>query len=170
MNLPFAIGPGFTDLRNTPLLANLARSFSLVSECLHFHLVRKRLFAGENVLSLQIAVHHRDDGFLVRERSYNHRNGAHTERAAGGQSAVSGDQLVAVLCGSCQRWEQHTRYPDAFFQPFHFFILHDLERVIFKRLQLVERKLVHLWLFRVEPLLCAHKELIVPGQAQVYAV
>ena len=122
------------------------------------------------MFSLQVAVHHRDDSFLICEISDNHRYGAHIERAAGSQSAVPGDQLVAVLRGSCQCGNQHTRYPDAFFQAFHFFILHDLERVIFKRFQFVEGKLVHLRLFYVKPLLCAHKELIVSGQAQVYAV
>ena len=42
--------------------------------------------------------------------------------------------------------------------------------MILKRFQLIEGKLVHFRLFRVEPLFRAHKELIVPGQAQVYAV
>ena len=122
------------------------------------------------MLSLQIAVHHRDDGFFVSEISYDHRHGAHTERAAGSQSAVSGYQLIAVLRRSCKRGDQHTRFPDAFFQSFHFFIFHDFERVLLERFQFVKGKLVHFRFLRVDPLLCAHKELIVPGQAQVYAV
>ena len=78
-----------------------------------FHLVCECLFARQDMLSLQIAVHHRDDGFLVRERSYNHRYGADTERAAGGQSAVSGDQLVAVLPAPHGQRLQNAVAPDA---------------------------------------------------------
>ena len=122
------------------------------------------------MLSLQIAVHHRDNGFLVREISHDHRHGTQSESAAGSQSAVAGYQLVAALRGSCKRGDQHTRFPDAFFQSFHFFILHDFERVLLEWFQIIERKLVHFRFLRVDPLLCAHKELIVPGQAQVYAV
>ena len=134
-----------------------------------FHLVRECLFARQDMLSLQIAVHHRDDGFLIRKISYDHRHGAHAESTAGSQSAVAGYQLVAALRGSCKRGDQHARFPDAFFQSFHFFILHNFEWVLLERFQFVKGKLVHFRLFRVEPLLGAHKELIVSGQAQVYA-
>lgn len=169
-HLPFTIRSAFGNFCDRPLRANLARSSSLVFQSIHFHLVRKRLFARKNVLPLQVAVHHRDDGFLIREISYDHRHGAHAESTAGSQSAVAGYQLVAALRGSCKRGDQHTRFPDAFFQSFHFFILHDFKRVILERFQFVKGKLVHLRFLRIEPFLCAHKELIVPGQAQVYAV
>ena len=122
------------------------------------------------MLPLQVAVHHRDNGFLIREVADDHRHGAHTESAAGSQPAVSGNQLVAVLRGSCKCRDQYARFPDAFFQSFHFFIFHDFERVLLERFQFVKGKLVHFRFLRVDPLLCAHKELIVPGQAQVYAV
>ena len=168
--LPLAVISGFAYLRHAPLLANLARSFTLVAECLHFHLVRKRLFTRQDMLSLQVAVHHRDDGFLVREISYDHRHGTQSERAAGSQSAVTGDKLVAVLRGSCKRGDQYARFPNTIFQSFHFFIPYNLERVVLERFQFVKGKLIHLRLFRVKPFLCAHKELIVPGQAQIYAV
>ena len=59
MNLPLTICPGFTKLTDAPLLAKLARS-SLMAQGIHFQLIGKGFFTGQNLLPMEIAVHQRN--------------------------------------------------------------------------------------------------------------
>ena len=135
---------------------------------LKFHLVSKCLFRRQDMLSLQVAVHHRDNGFLVGKITDDHGHCFHTERAAGSKPSVSGNQLIsAAVLRTCQRRSKNAGIGNALHQLGHFFIVLHLERVILKGRKLCQRNLLDLWFPDIRTFLIVHEQLIVAGQSQI---
>ena len=135
---------------------------------IHFHLVRKGLLRRQNMLPLQVAVHHGDNSLLVCQVTDNHRHGVHPQCLARCQPPVAGDQLIAaVRQRPCQRRREHAGIGNAPHELRHFLVLLHLKGVISKGCEGSQRDCLYPWLFRIEPFLRAHKKLLIPGQPQI---
>ena len=149
------------------LRPKLGRS-SLMLQSIVFHLVRKGLLRRQDMLPLQVAVHHGDNSLLVCQVADNHRHGVHPQCLARCQPPVAGDQLIAaVRQRPCQRRREHTGIGNAPHKLRHFLVLLHLEGVILKGCEGSQRDCLYLWLFRIESFLRAHKKLLVPCQPQI---
>ena len=133
-----------------------------------FHLVREGFFRRQNVLSLQVAVHHGNDGLLVGQLADDHRHGVHAQRFAGRQPTVAGNQLVpAAFLGPRQGRRQDAGFGNAFHQLRHLRVVFHLEGVVLEGRQLRNRKLLHLGLAGVRTLLLGHEQLVIAAQTQI---
>ena len=113
----------------------------MITNCLQLHLIRKCFFAGENVLALQIGVHHGDHGLIVRHLPHDHRHGRQPELLTGGQSPVAGHQFVAaVRRGTGKTRRENADLADALHDPLHFLIVLNFERMILEGAQPRQRE------------------------------
>ena len=175
LDLRCAVAGLFTyDLRGSHPLkigTNLVQIFGATCftvKSLHFHLVREGFLRRQNVLSLQVAVHHSNDGLLVGQLADNHRHGVHPQCLAGRQPPMAGDQLIsAALLGPRQGGRQHAGVGNALHQLPHLRVVFHLEGVALEGRQLRQRKLLHLGLAGVRTLLLGHEQLVIAAQAQI---
>ena len=72
-----------------------------MSNGIKLHLVRFRTFAWQDVFTLEIRVHHDDDRFVIVQVTDNDWNFIDSNQLTGTFSAVTGNNLVAILCWPC---------------------------------------------------------------------
>ena len=129
-----------------------------------FHLVGKRLFAGQDSLPLQIGVHHCDHRFIVGQfpDDDGHRfNAKHLTRR---QPPVAGDQFIAaVRQRPCQCWGNGSHLADALDHPLHLLIVLHLEGVTLERVQLGQWNIPHPLQFGIVPLRLRGEQVIQRG-------
>ena len=144
-------------LTNFIIAAELRRNFrrSQIRPCalpldgLHLHLVGFGAFGGENVLSLEVAVHHDDGGSVPVNVADNDGHGGQPRQLTGVFAAVTCDQFIAaVLPWPRQRGDEDAVLLDAFGGFLHGRILSHLKGVIRERMQLRERNLNNYFLLR----------------------
>ena len=75
----------------------LAWPTGLPSDGFHLHLIGKRLFAGQDMLPLDVAVHHQDHRLVVGHIPDQYRQFGDAQSLAGSLAAVSADDLVATI-------------------------------------------------------------------------
>ena len=145
--LPGAVAGRLTDqLCRSELCANLAQSgvgaLSLMGQGFHLHAVGKRPLAGENVLSLQVAVHHGNHGGIVVHFPDNGLDIRFAGKLRCPEPAVSGDDFkFAVLRRAYQNRVNHASRHDAVDGVLHQLVLiADFERVVFERPESVQRE------------------------------
>ena len=129
--------------------------------CLHLHLIGKRLLAGEYMLPLQVGVHHGDNRLVVGHVPDDDRHGGQTQRSASSQTPVAGHQLITLALAPCQSRGQHAGFPDALCQSIHFFALLYLKRMIGKLRYLLQGDFLHLGLADLRPARVVHKKLVI---------
>ena len=115
-------------------------------QCLQLHLVGKGALAGQDVLALDVAVHHDDGGCVVVQRADDHRHGRKPRQFAAAFAAVSGDQLIAALLA----WprdgrHQHAMLADALGGIQHALVVPHLEGVVPEGMQFGKGYLPHLF-------------------------
>ena len=103
---------------------------------LHLHFVRKGFLAGQDMFPLDVAVHQKDDRFIVGHRAHQHRQAGDAQRLAGSFAAMAAHDLIAsVRQRAGQQGREHPIFLNAFFQLVHFFAGGYPERLILKRHQ-----------------------------------
>ena len=126
------------------------------------HLICLCPFTRQDILALEIAVHHNDYRFIIVEITDNDWHSVQTCQFTGTFSPVSSDDLIpAILQWSCNGWHQHPILLDAFHGFHHAIIIHDAEWVIFEWMQLRKRDLLNLFPRICLPCLLRGKEIIV---------
>ena len=125
------------------------RSASLAADSFQLHFIRLRPFRGQDILSLEVAVHHDDGGSVSVNVADNDGHGGQPRQLTGVFAAVACDQLItAVLPWPCQRGDEDAVLLDAFGGFLHGRILPHLKGVIRERMQLRERNLNNYFLLR----------------------
>ena len=126
------------------------------------HLICLCPFTWQDILALEIAIHHDDDRFIIVKITNNDRHGVKACQFAGTFSPVSGDDLIpAISQGTCNGWHQNPIRLDAFHGFHHAIIIHNAEWVIFEWMQLRKRDLLNLFPRICLPCLLRGKEIIV---------
>ena len=129
------------------------RSASLAADSFQLHFIRLRPFRGQDILPLDVAVHHDDGGSVPVNVADNDGHGGQPRQLTGVFAAVACDQLItAVLPWPCQRGDEDTVLLDAFGGFLHGRILPHLKGVIRERVQFGEWDLddyflLWFWLF-----------------------
>ena len=118
---------------------------------LQLHLVRKRLFAGQQVFPLKVAVNHQDHRFIVGHFSHQHRHGGQAQFLRRQTPPMPADQLVARPFWPCQQGRQNAVDTDALGKFIHGSVLPHLIGMLFKRRQLVRWKLRDKFLHHTAP-------------------
>ena len=125
---------------------------------LHFHLVRERFLRWQDMLPLQVTVHHRDNSFFVRQITDDNGHRLHSQCFAGGKPSVAGDQLIAAsVFRTRQRGSKNAGIGNALHQLCHFLVILHLERVILKGRKLCQRNLFDLRFSDIRTFLIVHK-------------
>ena len=168
-------GFGSDNFISTKIRRNLRRIFSGWSASLSFygfqlHLIGFRAFARQNIFSLEIAIHHDDDGFIIIKISDDNRHFIHTRKLTGTFSPVSGDDFIAaILQRTRNRGNQYAVFLDTLHSLHHAVVVHNAEGVIFERMQLAERDSLNLLMRFTTSDFLGGKEIIVGGQTYVSA-
>ena len=131
------------------------RSASLAADSFQLHFIRLRPFRGQDILSLEVTVHHDNGGSVPVNVADNDWHGSQSCQLTGVFAAVACDQLVAaVLPWPCQRRDEDAVFLDAFGGFLHGRILPHLKGMIRERMQLRERNLNDYFLLRFRLLGC----------------
>ena len=126
------------------------------------HLICLCPFTRQDILALEIAVHHDDYRFIIIEVADNDRHGVQACQLTGTFSPVSSDDLIpAILHRTRNGRHQHPIRLDALHGFHHAIIIHDAEWVIFEWMQLRKRDLLNLFPRICLPCLLRGKEIIV---------
>jgi len=108
---------------------------------LQLHFVRLRPFRGQDVLTLDVAVHHEDGGGVIIHLPHDAGHGGKPRQLAAVPAPVSGDDLIsAVLAGTDDSRDENAVLPDALRRFLHGFIVPYLERVVGEVVQLRQRE------------------------------
>ena len=87
----------FTTQPRPKLCRGLLGPFFLVFDGFHLHLIGKHLLAGQDMLPLDVAVHHQDHRLVIGHIPDQCRQFGDAQSLAGGLAAVSADDLVAAI-------------------------------------------------------------------------
>ena len=90
-------------------LSHIFGSSNSSFDCFQLHLVSESPFTGQNVLTLEIAVHHEQNGGIIIHLTDDNRQGIQPRKLCSVLAAVPGDDLVATFrawAGNQRR--QHT--------------------------------------------------------------
>ena len=99
----------------------------------HFHLIRLCTLAGQNVLALQIAVHHDDDSFVIVQITDNGGNLVHPRQLTGALPPMPGHNFIsAVRHRSGDNRHQHSIFLHALHRFHHPVIVQYAEWMIFE--------------------------------------
>ena len=99
-------------------------------DCFQFHLVCRRTFTRQDVLTLKIAVHHHDGGCVPVKVPHDHRHGFQSGKFTGIFSAVSRNNLLpAVFAGTDDCRDKNTVFLDAVHGVPHGIIVPKLKRM-----------------------------------------
>ena len=113
------------------------RSSRLSFHRIEFHFIDKSPFARQQLLTLQIAIHHDDRGSIVVEVTNDDRHGFLARQLGCMMPPVSSNQLVAaVRVRTRNRRDKHTMLAHAIHRVLHRRIVFDLEGMIPERMQL----------------------------------
>ena len=96
---------------------------------------------GQDILALDIAVHHEDGGGIVVHLPHDAGHGGKPRQLAAVPAPVSGDDLIAaVLAGTDDSRDENAVLPDALRRFLHGLVVPHLERVIWEVVQLRQRE------------------------------
>ena len=151
--MPFGYVEAYKSLRtNLDFMAgsNLSHIFwssNSSFDCFQLHFVGESPFAGQDVLTLEIAVHHQYHSSIVRHLPHNNRQGVQPSKFSRILAAVPGDDLIAVTvrARAGNQRSQHTVLCDAFHRPGHGFIVQNLKGVVGEGAQRINGDLLHLF-------------------------
>ena len=109
-----------------------------MGQCFHFQLVSIRLFTGQDMLPVQIAVHQGNGGGIPVKGVNQHGNFCQTCLPGSIQAAVSADDFIfiAVFNGTDDQRGKNTILPDTFRKSSHLLVVLYLVGMAFKRTQL----------------------------------
>ena len=108
-------------------------------QSLQFHLVGFCPLAGQDVLPLEVGVHHHDDGGVIVQFPDNDGDGVQPCQFCGVVAAVAGDDLIpAVLVRAHDEGIGNAHLPDALYGLRHSIVIQHLEGMPFKGVQLGE--------------------------------
>ena len=131
-----------------------ARSTSLPPHGVQLHFVGKRLFRGQNALTLEIAVHHDNDGFIVGQLPDDAGHRGQFRQLRRKLAAVAGHHLItAVRHGPHQHGRENTALPDALHHLLHFLVHPHLKRVVWKVADFSDGQVGHIAALGVVPFL-----------------
>lgn len=137
---------------------------------IQLHFVRKRSLAGQNMLTLQIAIYHEDYGSIIVHLAHNDRQGFQSGQLRSVLTAVPGDNFIAALrSGAGNQRRKHTVLLDTFHGIAHRIIVQNLEGMVLEWKQLSNRNLLHLLALFFLPGFFGGKNIIVAAQTGVYA-
>ena len=109
------------------------------------HFVGESPLTGQNVLPLQVAVHHVDHRLIVAHVPHNHRQGFQPCQLCRVLAAVPGYDLVTSFrSGPGNERSQHAELSHALHRPLHSLIVQHLERVVFEGMQVCDGDLLDL--------------------------
>ena len=144
------------------LLSKLDRSLALVLDRLQLHLIRKGLFAGQQVLPLLVAVYHDDGGRVVVQLPHHRGQGLQPRQLTGRLAAVAAEQLIAALRpGPGDGGRHHAVVQDAAGHLPQLVVHLHPEGVVSKGVQIAQRDVDDLLPLLVVPLLLGREERVV---------
>ena len=137
------------------------RSTRLPSHGIQLHFVRKSLFRRQYALALEIAVHHDDDRFIIRQVPHDAGEGIQSGQPAGQLAPVSRHHLIAaVLQLPHKPRHQDAVLPHALRHFQHGLVLLYLEGMLRKIADLGNRYVLHAVALGFVPLLLRGKQAI----------
>ena len=109
-----------------------------MGQCFHFQLVSIRLFTGQDMLPVQIAVHQGNGGGIPVKGANQHGNFCQACLPGSIQAAVAADDFIfiAVFNGTDDQRGKNTILPDTFRKSSHLLVVLYLVGMAFKRAQL----------------------------------
>ena len=136
---------------------------------LQLHLIRERLFAGQQVLPLLVAVHHDDGGRVVVQLPHHRGQGLQPRQLTGRLAAVAAEQLIAALRpGPGDGGRHHAVVQDAASHLPQLVVHLHAEGVVFEGVQLAQRDVDDLLPLLIVPFLLGREEFVIgPAQAQI---
>ena len=134
---------------------------------LQLHLVGLCLLRGQQLLPLEVAVHHDDDRFIVAQVSDNAGQRVPACQRRCHLASVAGDQLIAAVRGADHCRNQNAELLDAFCHLVHSVVLNHPEGMIREVVDLVQGNVDDLLPLGVVALLLCRKEIIERGQMHV---
>ena len=112
---------------------------ALVLQSLQFHLVGFGSLAGQDVLPLEVGVHHHDNGGVIVQFPDNDRDGIQSRQFRGMMAPVAGDDLIpAVWVRAHDEGISYTHLPDALHRLRHGVIVQHFEGMPLKGVQFGE--------------------------------
>ena len=111
------------------------------------------------MFSLQVGINHQNRGGIIVHITHDDGQSFQSGHLCGELAAVAGDNLVAVTIRArpCDKRSQHTKLSNAFHCSGHGFIVHNFERMVGERMQLINGDLLYLLSFFFLPLLLGGK-------------
>ena len=107
---------------------------------IQLHLVGKSPFAGQDVLSLQIAVNHDNHGGIIVQITDDNWHGFFACQFAGSVSAMTGNDFISTISiGTGNRRNKHTIFTDAVNRIHHCIIVFHFEGMTLKRVEFRKR-------------------------------
>ena len=132
---------------------------------IQLHLVRKRSFAGQKTLALDVAVNHDDRRCIVIQITDNHRHRVKSGNFTSALSPVTGDNLItAFFPWTDNRRNKNSVFPDALSRIQHSLIVLHLEGMISERMKLNKRYFCHLLASIICPTFFRGEDVIVRSQ------
>ena len=132
---------------------------------IQLHLVRKRSFAGQKTLALDVAVNHDDRRCIVIQITDNHRHRVKSSDFTSALSPVTGDNLItAFFPWTDNRRNKNAVFPDALSRIQHAFIVLHLEGMILKRMKVCKRNLHNFLTLSICPAFFRREDFIVRSQ------
>ena len=148
--------------RDTIIFAASAR---LPFHGIQLHLVGKGFLRGENAFTLQVAVHHDNDSFIISQIADKTGHGALLCQLAGHLAAVAGYHFIpAALLGAYHAGNKNTVPLDAVGHFQHGLVHPHLKGMIGKVADLVQRDVHNRFSLCYVPFLLRDKQLIYRGQ------
>lgn len=132
---------------------------------IQLHLVRKRSFAGQKTLALDVAVNHDDRRCIVIQITDNHRHRVKSSDFTSALSPVTGDNLItAFFPWTDNRRNKNSVFPDALSRICHSLIVLHLEGMISERMELRKWNLRNLLAPLIHSAFLCREDFIVRGQ------
>ena len=144
-------------------LSHIFGSSNSSFDCFQLHLVSESPFTGQNVLTLEIAVHHEQNSGIIIHLTDDNGQGIQPGKLCSVLTAVPGDDLVATLrAWTCNQRRKHAVLFHALHRALHGFIIQNLKGVVLEGEQLSNGDLLHLLpllllsgFFRGENIICS---------------
>ena len=109
------------------------------------HFVGESPLAGQDILTLEIAIHHEQNSGIIIHLTDDNRQSIQPGKLCSVLAAVPGDDLIATFrAWTCNQRRKHTVLLHAFHRALHGFIVQDLKGVVLEREQLSNGDLLHL--------------------------